>query len=174
MVFFYISYLLIISLFCLPLSFRAKLFIGDGKKSLSMNVSINKLIKLYPFNKDKNKEKQIEKVNKKAKKLSKFKIKFVPNENIFKLIKIYELKIVCHNLSYYAVTLYNIFLALLRQSVFVMRSYDSLYDFAFTETNSADNSPEIQLKLHMKINLFIIFSAIFKIIKIRKRRNDES
>lgn len=163
MVFFYISYLLIISLFCLPISFRAKVHLGDENQPYFITVNINKIFDVFPFRQG------IEKIKEKAKKANlSIKLK-PPTTEIFKILTIYELKIICHNISKYSITAYNIGLALLQQFVFVLRSYDSLFDFDFTSTESIDNMPKIQLKAHIKINLFIIFSSIFKIIKVTKR-----
>ncbi|NLL56824.1 MAG: hypothetical protein GX242_06400 [Clostridiales bacterium] len=164
MVFFYIFYLLLISFFCLPFSFRAKIHLGDRLEPYFVNLNINRLIDIFPFSKGESKIKQIAKKSKYA-----FKLKTLPTSDILKILTVYELKILCHNISKYSNIAYNMALALLQQFVTMLRIYDNLYDFDFITTESSDNMPKIQLKLHVKVNLFIIFSRFFKIIKITKK-----
>jgi hypothetical protein len=164
MVFFFIFYLLTVSLFCLPFSFRAKVHLGDKEEPYFVTVNVNRVFDIFPF------RKALDKVKQRAKKANlSLKLKFPPTTDILKILTVYELKIMCHNISKYSTTAYNIGLALLQQFVVLLRSYDSLYDFDFTSTESIDNMPKIQLKVHIKINLFIIFSSFFKIIKVTKR-----
>lgn len=169
MVFILISYLLLVSAVCFPFSIRVKFFSGDKYQPLSAVININSLINIFPGKKDKTAKAKMQ-AKKKPKKPSPLKLRFNPDQSIFNLIKIYEMKIVCHNISKYSTIGYNMAINLLQQVVFFLKYKDCLYDFNFVNTVGDDNIPEIQLKLHIKINLFIIFSSIFKIIKIEKRR----
>lgn len=169
MVFFYISYLIAISIFCLPFSLRAKVHVGDKDQPLFITLNINRLFDIFPLD-----SKTIKK-HKKHKKLPKISLKLTQASDMMRLLIIQELKIVCHNISKYNIIVYNIALVLLRQLVDVMSAYGNLYNFQFNSSDSYDNMPKLQIKLHIKINLFIIFSSFFKIIKINKRsKNNES
>jgi hypothetical protein len=146
-----------------------KLFMGDKENFISSIININSIVDIFPNIKSK----QIENL-KKIHLISLFKVKLNPNKRVFDLIKIYELKINCHNISKYNIIGFNMAYSMLEQLVYILRIKDCLFDFQFTNTESADNTPKLQVKLHIKINLFMIFSSLFKIIKIEKRRNDES
>jgi len=166
MVAFYIFYLLFISMFCLPLSVKAKVFLGGKEKPVYAMINVNGLFDVFPF---KLKEKADAKKSNKHKKGLKLTVKPPKGTEIFRLIQIPELKIICNNVSKFSLTGYNIGLAVLAQFVQMMRAYGSLSDFDFVSTESVDNLPSIQLKAQFKLNLFIIFSSFFKIIKITKR-----
>lgn len=159
MVFFFISFLLLISLFCTPFSFRIRLSLGGRDIILHSVININRILDIFPEKKMKSKKSVCQR---------KFplNIKIVPSKSLFDMLKIYEFKLICHNISQYNVIAYNMFVVFLQQFAALLRLKGSLYDFEFLNTEGIDRIPRIQLKIHFKINLLIIFSSIFKIIRI--------
>lgn len=165
MVFSFIFYLILIAVFCAPVTFRVKAFAGGRTVTMRPVISING-IDFFPGKRVDEKS-----TNEPSPRKSRFPyvIKFVPNRFMLKLINIYELKVTCYNVSEYSVIAYNAVLSIFGLIASYLRYSDKLHSYT-VDTFSGIGRPEIQVRLHIKLNLFMIFSAVFKIIKLEKRR----
>jgi len=140
---------------CMPIDIKFKSFATNVAGGSI--ISIYNIFDIFPYKK---KPKEISKPK------SKSKIKFVPDTIIFDVITIDKLSIVIDNFE----PINGYLLVIINQFVNALKIKDCLENYEITNINTESNKPNLQIYIHFKIHLVMIFSVIFKIIKIRRKK----
>lgn len=183
MVFFFIAYLIIIALFCLPIDVKFKSFAASYDSGAV--ITLFNIIDIFPLRKKKNKsvgknsEKDKANQNEETKSTDGQKIKseqnkkdrksiirFVPDSALLEIFTVDRMLIIMDNFEPLNGYLYVIF----NQLANYLRIKDCLYDYQITNVNTSIKKPNIQIYIHLKIRLIMIFSVFLKIIRIRRKK----